>query len=288
MFPWFKRRISYEYEFDALPRGEHIFSAVRVKTGDLFGLAEKEVTFSVPDTFLVYPHYVDMAYKQLENRFEQGTASANINIGRDATVSVGVRDYKPGDRFSWINWKTSARKQHIMTKEFEQQQSHDVLIFMDRTESPLFEPAVTFTASLVRAILKKGAQISFVSIGKERTVFPLQNGGVQQQQIFYHLAKVQPDASISFSQIVETELKKVYQPVTFMFVTSVLTPHIEKAAERITMKKGNLLVFVVKEKAAQFSNQEISILESMRKRNIIVKPVYEGHYSNVFFEVNGA
>ena len=77
-----------------------LFQAVRVKTGDLFGMMEKEVTFSVPNTFLVYPQYVDIAYRQLENHFEQGALSANINSAKDSTISVGVRDYKPGDRFS--------------------------------------------------------------------------------------------------------------------------------------------------------------------------------------------
>ena len=79
-------------------------------------MMEKEVTFSVPDTFLVYPQYVDIAYRQLENHFEQGALSANINSAKDSTISVGVRDYKPGDRFSWIDWKATARTNNIMTK----------------------------------------------------------------------------------------------------------------------------------------------------------------------------
>lgn len=194
LFPGLKRNISFQYVIDTIPRGEHIFSSVRVKTGDLFGMIEKEVTFSVPDTFLVYPQYVDIAYRQLENHFEQGALSANIHSAKDSTVSVGVRDYKPGDRFSWIDWKATARTNNIMTKEFEQQRSHNIMIFMDRTESPLFESVVTFTASIVRAVLKQNSPASFVSVGKERTIFPLDNGDTQLQQIFCHLAKVHADS----------------------------------------------------------------------------------------------
>ncbi len=145
-----------------------LFSSVRVKTGDLFGMIEKEVTFSVPDTFLVYPQYVDIAYRQLENHFEQGALSANINSAKDSTISVGVRDYKPGDRFSWIDWKATARTNNIMTKEFEQQRSHNVMIFIDRTESPLFESVVTFTASIVRAVLKQNSP-SIIRVYRKRT-----------------------------------------------------------------------------------------------------------------------
>ena len=51
LFPGLKRNFSFQYAIDTIPRGEHTFSSVRVKTGDLFGMMEKEVTFSVPDTF---------------------------------------------------------------------------------------------------------------------------------------------------------------------------------------------------------------------------------------------
>ncbi|MBO9128980.1 DUF58 domain-containing protein [Bacillus sp. 165] len=285
LFPGLKRQISFQYDLGLLPRGEHIFSSIRLTTGDLFGLAEKEVTLTILDKFLVYPQYVDMVYRQLESRFEQGTTSTIINIERDSTVSVGVRDYKPGDRFSWIDWKASARKNSMMTKEFEQQQNHNVLIFMDRSASPMFEPLVTFTASLVRAILKKGAYAAFYSIGKERTVFPLQSGDLQQQQIFYHLAKVQADAAVPFSRIIEGEFTTP-TPAVIMLVTGSLSMHTEKAADSITKKHGKLLIFVVKEKVIQLSKQELHILEALRRKNIVVKPVYEGHYTNVFFEVN--
>ncbi|MEI4828232.1 DUF58 domain-containing protein [Bacillus sp. FJAT-53711] len=286
LFPGFKRNISYQYRIDTIPRGEHTFSSVRVKIGDIFGVIEKEMIFSVPNTFLIYPRYVDITYRKLENHFEQGALPANINVTKDSTVSVGVREYKTGDRFSWIDWKATARRNNIMTKEFEQQRGHDVMIFIDRTPSPLFESVVTFTASLVRAVLKQDSQTSFVSIGKEQTVFPLHYGDIQFQQIFCHLAKVQADSIFPFSQTVEMELRKMYQPVTVILVTSDLSPDILKAAENVAMKNRRLMVFVAKEKANQFSNRELSILETLQKRKIFVKAIYDNHYANVFFEVN--
>ncbi|PFE05277.1 DUF58 domain-containing protein [Bacillus cereus] len=286
LFPGFKRNISYQYIIDAIPRGEHTFSNVRVKTGDVFGIIEKETIFSVPDNFLVYPQYVDIAYRQVENYFEQGALSSNVNVARDTTVSAGVRGYKPGDRFSWIDWKATARKNNIMTKEFEQQRSHDVVIVMDRTPSPLFELVVTFTASLMRSILKQDSQVSFISTGKEQTVLPLHHRETQLQRIFCHLARVQADSMLPLSQTIEMELKKIYQPVTFVLVTSNLSPDIQKIAESISLKNSKLMVFVVKEKAHQLSNRELNVLETLRKQKIFVKAVYENHYANVFFEVN--
>ncbi|MCS0542817.1 DUF58 domain-containing protein, partial [Aeromonas veronii] len=206
LFPWFKRELTYKYKFNSVPRGEHLLEGIRIKTGDLFGLIEKEAVAPVRDQFLVYPQYVDMVYRQQESRFEQGMTSSNVRLQRDTAIAIGVREYTPGDRFSWIDWKASARRNGIMTKEFEQQQSHDVVLFMDRSESVHFEQIVTFTASLTKAILRKGAQVSFISIGEDQVIFPLKNGESQQQVIYHHLAKVKDNSPLSFSQIVESEI----------------------------------------------------------------------------------
>ncbi|MFT4417213.1 DUF58 domain-containing protein [Fredinandcohnia humi] len=286
LFPWFKRNLTYQYVFDAIPRGEHILEGVRIKTGDLFGLIEKELVYPIHEEFLIYPQYVDIVYRQLENRFEQGMTSSNVRLQRDTAIAIGVRDYKPGDRFSWIDWKASARKNDIMTKEFEQQQSHDVVIFMDRSKSMQFEQVVTFTASLARAILKKGAQLSFLSIGEDQSIYPLRSGETQQQLIYYHLAKVKDNSTISFSQIVESEIKKIYQPVTFMLVTNKLSFDMIHMVGRFSMRNADLMLFVVKEKSTQLSAEEREVLDTVRRHNVFVKVVYEGHYGDVFFEVS--
>ncbi|MBD8070761.1 DUF58 domain-containing protein [Bacillus sp. PS06] len=288
LFPWFKKELSIQYEIESIPRGEHIFSTIRLKTGDLFGLVEKEAFYTIEQRFLVYPKYYDLIYRQVESRFEQGSTASNVNLQRDTTIAIGIRDYKPGDRFSWIDWKSSARKNDIMTKEFEQQQSHDVVVFLDRSPSREFEQSVTFLASLTRAILRKGAQLSLVSVGDDHTVFPLRGGEAQQQQIYYHLAKVKSDSSSPFSLTIESEMKKIYQVATFMFVTNSLTPDLIQSMERLSFRRVNLLVFIAKERGARLSREELSVMDTLKKRNVIVKVVNEGYYSDVFFEVSNS
>lgn len=125
-----------------------------------------------------------------------------------------------------------------------------------------------------------------MSVGKERTFFPLDNGDSQLQQIFCHLAKVQADSVFPLSQSVEMELRKVYEPVTIILVTSDLSPDIQKAADYAAIQNRKLLVFIVKEKPNQLSHRELNILETLQKRKIFVNVVYENRYTNVFFEVS--
>jgi uncharacterized protein (DUF58 family) len=287
LFPWFKKRLQLEYVIDSIPRGEHAFTSIRLKTGDLFGLIEKEHRFEVKRGYLVYPQHVDIVYRQLENRFDQGTTSSRTKLIRDTTMAVGVREYQPGDRFSWIDWKTSARRNTFMTKEFEQQQSHDVVLFMDRSENQnraIFEQVVVLSASIVRAVMKQGAQLGFVSNGKERFIAGLKNTEQHQQQIFYHLAKVQPDSN-HFAASVESEISKWQQGLTMIFITSQLSESFVRTIEYLAHRQYQLVVFVVLPKQNP-SKETIKRIENLKQRHIFVKAVMEGQYADAFHEVS--
>ena len=64
------------------------------------------------------------------------------------------------------------------------------------------------------------------------------------------------------------ELRKVYEPVTIILVTSDLSPDIQKAADYAAIQNRKLLVFVVKEKPNQLSHRELNILETLQNENI--------------------
>jgi len=288
LFPWFKKFLRFEYEIPSIPRGEYFFSTIRLKTGDLFGLVEKEEVYTIHHRVLVYPKYYKMMYKQLENRFEQGMSSSKVNLQRDTTITIGIRDYKPGDRFSWIDWKSSARKNDIMTKEFEQQQSQDIMVFLDRTRSEQFEEVVSFTASLLRAIIKIGAQVSLVSVGEERSVYPLRSGEVQLQQLYYHLAKVKANSVVPFSQIIPLEFQKNNQPASYIFVTSSLDSEFVQVIERLSVRQAGIIVFITKESSNALSESEQRLIGKLRQRNIFVNDVYSGHYNEAFLGVKSS
>ncbi|WP_246946069.1 DUF58 domain-containing protein [Bacillus pinisoli] len=287
MFPWFKKTIKLEYVLDAIPRGEHQLTHVRIKTGDLFGLVEKEGLFELKNTVLVYPSYVDIAYRQLENRYDQGSTSSKTKLIRDTTIAVGVREYQPGDRFSWIDWKASARRNTFMTKEFEQQQSHQVAVIIDRSDSQsrvIFEQVVVLTASIVKAISRHGAQMSFVSVGKDQFVTDVNHSESHQQQVFYHLAKVQPDNPF-FSASIESEVSKWQQGMTLIFVTSQLTDAFVKTIEYLSHRQYHIVVLVILPKQNP-SKETIKKIEQLKHKHIFIKAVMEGQYADAFHEVS--
>lgn len=285
LMPGFRRSLTFKYTVKELPRGEHVFDQLFLQMGDPLGLIEKEKVIIQVDRILVYPPYEEMVYKPLEHHYEQGMTSSKERVQRDTTMAVGIREYQPGDRFSWINWKASARRNNMMTKEFEQKQSHDIMLVLDCEENKRFESVVSFTASAVRAILKKGAQLGFLSVDTNRTIFSIRGGESQQQLLLYHLAKVRTTKEVTLAEVLDNESSQLQQQATVMLITSKLTRELVDKAGWLTSKRFNIVLFVVTGKNEDLTSGEKTLSAFAIKRGIRVIHVSEGRFKEAFGEV---
>ncbi|MEK3856527.1 DUF58 domain-containing protein [Cytobacillus sp. FSL H8-0458] len=282
LFPGFQKEMSIQYKINSLPRGEHFFASVRFKTGDLLGLIEKERQATAESRMIVYPAYEEMIYKPMAHHYDQGMTASKERVQRDTSMAIGIREYQPGDRFSWINWKATAKRNDIMTKEFEQRQSHDVYILMDCAPDSRFEAIVSFTASIVRAILRKGAQVGFLTSAAARTAFPIRGGEAHQLQLFHHLAKIKDASAASVDRVLEAEHFLLQQNSQLMIVTAQLTKALIEKAGFFTSKNGVLTIFLIKNEHESPSGDELALKASANARGIRVVLVHNGHFADVF------
>jgi uncharacterized protein (DUF58 family) len=284
LMPGLKRRLRFNYTVKELPRGEHVFDQIFLQLGDPLGLIEKEKVYIQVERILVYPPIEEMIYKPLENHYEQGMTSSKERVQRDTTMAVGVREYQPGDRFSWINWKASARRNNMMTKEFEQKQSHDIMIVMDCQENKRFETTVSFTASILRAILKKGAQVGLLSVDTERKIFPIRGGESHQQYLLYHLAKVRATKEITLAEVVDYESSQLPPQATIMLITSQVTRELIDKAGWLASKRYNIVMFAITGQKEGLSSEERTLSAFAGKKGIQIIPVSEGRFKEAFGE----
>lgn len=285
LYPGFKREFSCEYTISELPRGEHIFRAIKLCIGDPLGLVVKEKVFINEEKVIVYPVYSEILYRPFKNHYDQGMTASRERVQRDTTMAIGLREYQPGDRFSWINWKATAKRNDIMTKEFEQRQSHDTFLVMDCVPDPHFESIVSFTASLLRAVLKKGAQIGLLTFSKERDDFPIRGGEKHLQQLFSHLARIQPKCSASLHKVLEVN-RFSQQTVSFMLVTAQLTKELVERASYIGQRKESVTIFLIKGGKESPTHAELSLKTAASIQGIRVLFIHEGHFAKAFSEVN--
>ncbi|MDP4163377.1 MAG: DUF58 domain-containing protein [Bacillota bacterium] len=286
LFPGMKKELAFSYSMKELPRGEHVFHSFKLKTGDPLGLIEKDKMAKADNKILVFPAVVDVLYQPFENQFDQGMTASRERVQRDSSMAIGVREYQPGDRFSWINWKATAKRDTIMTKEFEQRQSHDVFVVMDCLPDRRFEAIVSFTASFVKAVLKKGAQIGLLTNSGERESFSIRGGEKQLQTLHYHLAKIQPQSSVSLERMVDSESFFMMQSVSAMLITAKLSRDLIEKASALHSKKGSITIFLIKAAKESPTTSELSLKALASARGIRVVLVHEGQFAAAFSEVN--
>lgn len=285
LVPGFKRELTFSYEISHMPRGEHHFTGIRVKTSDLFGLIEKEKQIPIENKIVVYPPFEELQYRPISGSSGQGSAmrAARVYQNEDTSISVGIRSYQPGDRLSLINWKATAKRNSLMTKEFEQHRSHDVMIVMDCTPSAQFETVVSFTASAVKGIIRSGAQVGLLTTGDEGRSFRVQGGAGHEQQLFYHLAAVKAANTVSFASFLENERALVQKSSTLLLVTSQLTEKVTERARYYSSQGQSVIVFLVD---GSETNSERRLVG--RENGIKVCLVQQGQFAKAFSEVSSA
>lgn len=280
-----KKEFTWTYEIEHMPRGEHVLEGTKIEISDLFGWMKKSVFISNPKTLLVFPNLTDMIYIPMETRYDQGAAASRIQVMKDTTMATGVRSYQPGDRVSWIHWKSFARTQTLKTKEFEDRQSQDLFILIDRTLTPMFEDVVDLAASIMQAIVRHQASSAFLSLGEDRFFLPNVENEAQLHQVLYHLTKVQPDLNKPMEQVISQE-PALAQATSLLYITSELT---HEWIDGINRNAGNLRLcrcFVVKNKNEKPSKNETTLYQYAKSRGVDAHNITKDRFAQAFMEVN--
>lgn len=270
-FVGFKRKFEWSYTLENLPRGEHRFLGVEMVFCDFFGWAQKRILVEKEQMVLVYPRVKEMKYVSLQTKLDVGTMMSPYSVIKDTSMAVGLREYVPGDRFSWIHWKSFAKTQKLQSKEFEDRQSQELLLMLNADPSPLFEEKIELVASMVQTIVRGRGELSFVSASTPTKVFPLIQSEKQLDQVMHHLAAIKP---------VENEnlywQQNVKHIATLLYVTSTVS---EELLHTLASVVKSCICFVVAEEPPIVSAY------AQRFKKIQIIHVNPENYTHLFTEV---
>ncbi|MFA1819497.1 DUF58 domain-containing protein [Virgibacillus oceani] len=262
IFPSIRRVVEFSYTLEQVPRGEHHLHALRVRTGDVFGFVRKEHVFELPNRLIAYPNERPVRLKGKSANFEQGsTASYMLNL-KNTNVATGIREYMPGDKFSWIDWKQTAKKNAVMTKEFEQEKSTDIVLILDGCAYEgmnylAFEAAVEMTISFMEEIRKQSSQVGLVTIGEKAVRFPLMDGPGQLNMVKQHLTRFQPVRKQPFSVKLKEEMIRMDSGNIIVIFTNNLDSGLRDAIKKLKQRsKRIMIIFIQSANKIQQLNQE--------------------------------
>lgn len=211
---------------------------------DFFGWTIRKVKVEKPQMFFVYPKVYPVTTVPLKMQYDQGTTASLYSLIKDTTMVTGVREYVPGDRFSWIHWKSFAKNGELRTKEFEDKQSQNIFFLIDRSVQRNFEQVVDFTASSIRTIVKERGDVSLLSVGMDRYFAPVIKTESQFEKMMQHLVSIQSDAQFGVDKLLLEDQKLMMRSV-IVIVTGELTPNLKELLNSSSNYAKKIICFVI-------------------------------------------
>ena len=180
--------IHAEYAFHK--RGVHKFTGLRVSTRFPFGLFKKGKEELAGDEVLILPS-INTGKPPLSGR-QPHSAGARTLSGKGAGGGLyGLREYTLVDDARHIHWKSAARSERLLLKEFEKE-ANEVVVVVFENRGPAgepFEDLVDEAASTVNAYMEKGFSVGLRTIESE---IPPAPGRVQLLMLLRELALISP------------------------------------------------------------------------------------------------
>lgn len=202
-------------------RGRYRLGPTTIRSGDPLGLFPARLVVPESREIVVYPVTVDLSDAPAPIAALDGGVTHDRRAFAPTPAVAGVRDYAPGDGFNRIAWSQTARRNRLMVKEFDLDQTADVWLVLDLeaavhhpADRPLaLEPdaagrwpveawldsteevAVAVAASLARFWLAEGRNVGLIASGAHLEVLTPDRGDRQLTKLLEALAVVAADGA---------------------------------------------------------------------------------------------
>ncbi len=242
--PWVVRTICRQ-------RGRFRLGPLSLTSGDPFGLFQ--VTRKIPQTtnVVIYPATVDLRDFTLPLGVLSGGDAVRRRTHYVTANASGVRDYAPGDSFNRIHWRSTARRDRLIVKEFELDPQADIWVCLDGDEAAQFaqpmptqvitssealwtawqdrvvtlppnteEYSVTIAASLAQFFVRRERAVGLIAQGQSREIVQPDRGERQLTKILETLAVFHATSQMRFHETLAVESDQIPRGASVILVTS--------------------------------------------------------------------
>lgn len=263
-------------------RGRFQLGPMSLRSSDPFGLFPMKRQFDVTNTVVVFPH----TFPIYDFALPEGTLSGGDALRRRSfqvtTNAAGVRDYAPGDSFGRIHWKSSARRDRLIVKEFELDPLADIWIVPDMqaaAQASLIKPRIGDTdesdwvlfhddesiqlpGSTEEYIVSIAASVTQYFLRRDRAVGLLAHGQVHEV--------IQPDRS-------ERQLNRILETLAVLRANGELPLPDLLLAESQALQRGTTIVAITPTTDGRWSLTARELARrGMRLVTILVDPATFG------------
>jgi uncharacterized protein (DUF58 family) len=210
-----------------LRRGSYRLGALRVRTGDPFGLFTSEMTIGQPTWVVVFPKVHALPFWRLPPSPVDGSSSARRRYEAATPLVSTIRPYVHGDAINRIHWLSSVRHGELLVKEFDLEQTADLwmLLDLDRRahagvgDEASVETAVSAAASIAVETLGANRAVGLTVSSRRQHLLTPDRGTRVEQKILHLLANVQADGSQPLAEVILNTLPQLRRGMTLCIVT---------------------------------------------------------------------
>ena len=193
------------YQLTVDERGAHHFGPVTVRWRSPLGLFEAQRRIAVDDTVRVYPDFAQLRHDGLQAREDERRAPvrARRRPGGENEFER-LRPYVRGDVYRHIDWRATARKRELVTREFGQESNQNVLLLLDcgrmmsarMGEITAFDHALNAALMVGQTALRHGDRVGVMAFDNEvRAWLPPRSGSRNGARLIRGLYDVFPSAN---------------------------------------------------------------------------------------------
>lgn len=241
---WYQR-VRFAYNVQCPRRGYHIIGPARLRSGDPFGLYERDEFLPHTTGVLVYPKLARVEGLRLDRLFPFESIRTGRGILDDPLNIVGVRPYAEGDTLRQVHWRASARSAGLQSKVWRPTTEPGVLIFLDLASAEhawqgvdveAVEKAISTAATVIHQVHSaRRAMGLYVNGLRSGTNQKIRMGLTRGEQAFTAamdmLARVYPYPNMPLAELMRSERRGVLAGATIVVITAVRLPAVDEQVE---------------------------------------------------------
>ena len=227
-------------------RGRFRLGPASLESGDPFGLFRISKDATPAHHLIVLPSTDPIAEFTVPSGYLPGGGALHQRTNQVTANAVGVREYAPGDGLSRIHWRSTARRERLIVKEFEIDPKVDVWIVVDASSMTQSRPpdlaedqprgilprsevrlpptteeyGIAAAASLAFHLLSRDRAVGLIAYGRVRHVLQANRGQPQLNQILETLATLEAFGRLGLDEVIRIEAPRFPRGATAVLITA--------------------------------------------------------------------
>lgn len=293
-------------------RGRYQLGPIQLRTSDPFGFFPMSRDLPATSNVVVYPLTFEIQRFALPIGILPGGDALRRRTHHVTTNAAGVRDYAPGDSFSRIHWRSTARRNRLIVKEFELDPLADIWIVPDmaafnhvgaRQTEPqrpsdlpdwmlmekfklaetTEEYTVTIAASLAQFFLRQDRAVGMLAYGQSNEILQADRGERQLNRVLETLSVLRAEGKVPLSNVIQAEMHLFPRGTTVICVTPQTDEEWATVARQLQRRGLRVVTILVNPSSFGGYRSSDGLHSMMQANNMVVYQISAGdHLESAF------